>query len=98
MAIVESLYSDAIRVFGWWEQDNWSINSRPNTLMLSLVKDIIEKRVPKEPIKLTYGVLIDCGWKYGCPECYCAVGVNENAEDYTQKSDYCSECGQLLKW
>jgi hypothetical protein len=63
----------------------------------------LEKQVPKKPKILTYKLLTDSGWKYGCPNCGCAVGKNKNLgfayEEYLEPyEDYCCCCGQALDW
>lgn len=51
-----------------------------------------------KPRKMTYDVLRAEGWEYECPICKCAVGVNKNAEEYTQEDNYCPTCGTELNW
>ena len=63
----------------------------------------IEKQIPKKPKILTWQLLIDSGWKHGCPNCGCAVGVNKNLgfayEEYLEPNEsYCCSCGQALDW
>lgn len=62
------------------------------------ILEALEKQIPKKPNKMTYKLLVDDGWEYACPTCGRAVGINRNNTDYTQESDYCSECGQKLNW
>lgn len=63
----------------------------------------LEKQMPKKPKTLTYGLLIDYGWKYGCPNCGCAVGTNNNLKfaygEYLEPyENNCCSCGQALDW
>ena len=69
----------------------------------SLVVSALEKQIPKKPKILTYKPLIDSGWKYGCPNCECAVGVNKHIkfayEEYLEPyENCCPTCGQALDW
>lgn len=59
---------------------------------------VTEKYTPTKPNETTYKVFIDNGWKYECPNCRCAVGVNNKAVEYTQEDTYCPSCGQKLDW
>jgi rRNA maturation endonuclease Nob1 len=58
----------------------------------------LKKKIAKKPKKMTHPLLKVDGWEYECLACGCAVGENKNAEDYTQKDDYCPSCGQKLNW
>lgn len=63
----------------------------------------IEKQIPKKPKILTYQLLIDSGWKHGCPNCGCAVGINKNlgfayGEYLEPYESCCCSCGQALDW
>lgn len=63
----------------------------------------LEKQIPKKPKTLNYGLLIEYGWKYECPNCGCAVGNNKNlafayGEYLNPYEDYCCSCGQALDW
>lgn len=63
----------------------------------------LEKQIPKKPKTLNYGLLIEYGWKYGCPNCGCTVGDNKNlafayGEYLEPYEDYCCSCGQALDW
>ena len=58
----------------------------------------LEKQIAKKPILLTYLPLIQSGWKYACPSCKLAVGVNSYSFDYTDEDEYCPSCGQKLNW
>lgn len=66
-------------------------------------KEALEKQMPKKPKKLTYKLLIDSGWKYECPNCGCAIGVNKNlmfayGEYLEPYENNCCSCGQALDW
>ena len=55
----------------------------------------LKKQIPKKPI--------DAGWKHGCPNCGCAVGVNKHLgfaySEYLEPNEsYCCSCGQALDW
>ena len=63
-----------------------------------LLQELVDKATPKKPIKLDYKLLLDEGWRYECPICKCAIGINTNAFDYTQEEGYCPTCGQALDW
>lgn len=65
---------------------------------LDLAIKVLEKNTPKKPILLTHLPLIQSGWKYGCPSCKLAVGVNSYSFDYTDEDEYCPSCGQKLNW
>lgn len=76
-----------------------------NRLCASLkkAKNALEKQMPKKPKTLNYGLLIEYGWKYECPNCGCAVGDNKNldfayGEYLNPYDDYCCGCGQALDW
>ena len=63
----------------------------------------LEKQIPKKPKTLTYKLLVDSGWEYGCPNCGCAIGENKNLKfAYTEYLEpyesYCCSCGQKLDW
>lgn len=65
--------------------------------------DALQKQIPKKPKLLSYGLLIDSGWKHECPNCKCAVGKNEYLEfaygEYLEPyEDYCPQCGQAIDW
>lgn len=69
----------------------------------TVLKKLIEKQIPKKPKILTWQLLIDSGWKHGCPNCGCAVGINKNLgfayEEYLEPNEsYCCSCGQALDW
>lgn len=66
--------------------------------MLNIIEELLEKNTPKKPILLTHSPLIQSGWKYGCPSCKLAVGVNSYSFDYTDEDEYCPSCGQKLNW
>ena len=61
-------------------------------------KELEDKATPKKPNKLTYKLLLDDGWKYECPRCKCAIGINPNALDYTQDESFCPTCSQAIDW
>jgi len=65
---------------------------------LEIAKEALEKQIPKKPEKLTYKLLIDDGWMYGCPTCGCACGENKYHPDVTKGDIYCTQCGQMLDW
>ena len=74
---------DAIKQFKEWEGSGWSKSETPNSMALVTAISALEKQIPKEPIKVSKG-----GEEYsGCPRCGKFVF-----------GDYCSECGQALKW
>lgn len=80
-----------------WADDNKSVQA------IKVAKECIEKQIPKKPKTLTYGLLIDCGWKYECPNCGCAVGANNNVKfaygEYLEPyENNCCCCGQALDW
>ena len=58
----------------------------------------LEKQVPIKPNLVTYVPLKSVGWKYCCPSCNYAVGINSNSFDYTEEDNYCGGCGQKLDW
>jgi hypothetical protein len=63
----------------------------------------LEKQIPKKPKILTWQLLIDAGWKHGCPNCGCAVGINKHLgfayEEYLEPNEsFCCSCGQALGW
>lgn len=48
---------------------------------------------------MNYKPLVDFGWEYACAICGCAVGENQHDDgEFTQKDDYCANCGQRLDW
>ena len=70
---------------------------------VKIVIEALEKQIPKKPKTLTYGLLIDYGWKYECPNCGCAIGVNKNlmfayGEYLEPYENNCCSCGQALDW
>lgn len=65
---------------------------------IKLIQELVDKAIPKKPIKLTYKLLLDDGWSYECPRCKCAIGINTKAIDYTQEEGYCPTCGQAIDW
>ena len=72
-------------------------------LMKSVLQKLIEKQIPKKPIRLTYKPLTDFGWEYGCPACGCAVGENKRLSfaynEYLEPHEnHCPTCGQALDW
>ena len=74
-----------------------------NAELHKMIDLAIEKQIPKMPKILTWKLLIDSGWKYGCPNCGCAVGINKNLgfayEEYLEPNEsYCCSCGQALDW
>ena len=61
------------------------------------------KQIPKKPNILTWQLLINAGWKHGCPNCGCAVGMNKHLsfayEEYLEPNEsFCCSCGQALDW
>jgi rubrerythrin len=78
--------------------DNSIFNTKKWVEYTDDVEEVLEKQFPKKPNEMTYRPLRDIGWKYGCPSCKCAVGINNNAIDYTQEDEYCPSCGQRLEW
>ena len=65
--------------------------------------EALRKQIPKKPKTLNYGLLIEYGWKYECPNCGCAIGDNKNlafayGEYLEPYEDYCCSCGQALDW
>ena len=62
------------------------------------LQELVDRATPKKPIKLDYKLLLDEGWRYECPICKCAIGINTNAFDYTQEEGYCPTCGQAIDW
>ena len=73
------------------------------TEALQIAIKTLEKQIPKKPKTLNYGLLIEYGWKYECPNCGCAVGDNKNlafayGEYLNLYEDYCCNCGQALDW
>jgi predicted RNA-binding Zn-ribbon protein involved in translation (DUF1610 family) len=67
------------------------------------IVNAIEKQIPKKPRLLSYGLLIDSGWRHECPNCKCAIGKNEYLEfaygEYLEPyEDYCPQCGQAIDW
>lgn len=69
-----------------------------NDVNIKLLKELVDKATPKKPNKLTYKLLLDDGWKYECPRCKCAIGINTNAFDYTQEESFCPTCSQAIDW
>lgn len=70
---------------------------------LETAKSALEKQIPKKPKILTWQPLIDAGWKHGCPNCGCAVGINKHLgfayEEYLEPNEsFCCSCGQALDW
>ena len=68
-----------------------------------VVKQALEKQIPKKPEILNYIPLLNSGWKYQCPNCGCAVGKNKNLEfayeEYLEPyQSNCMSCGQALDW
>lgn len=61
-------------------------------------KELEDKARPKKPNKLTYKLLLDEGWKYECPTCKCAIGINDNASDYMNEDSFCPTCSQAIDW
>ena len=59
---------------------------------------VLARDIPKKPKKLTYKLLLDAGWIYGCPNCGCACGENKFHPEVTQDDMYCTQCGQALDW
>jgi hypothetical protein len=79
------------------------LKNEENREALSLMGIALEKQIPKKPKTLNYGLLIEYGWKYECPNCRCAVGDNKNlafayGEYLEPYEDYCCSCGQALDW
>ena len=77
--------------------------TKAETRYIPKIKAALEKQIPKMPKILTWKLLIDSGWKYGCPNCGCAVGINKNLgfayEEYLEPNEsYCCSCGQALDW
>jgi hypothetical protein len=86
---------------------NWNGSGQYTSDELTEAKRIVceatEKQIPKKPKTLNYGLLIEYGWKYECPNCGCAVGDNKNldfayGEYLNPYDDYCCGCGQALDW
>lgn len=65
---------------------------------LEMARDALEKQIPMKPKKLTYKLLLDAGWIYGCPSCGCACGENRYHPEVTQDDMFCTQCGQMLDW
>ena len=66
-----------------WEEDEQFVKVLVPKYMIDETIEFLEKQIPKEPIKVSKG-----GEEYsGCPRCGKFVF-----------GDYCSECGQALKW
>lgn len=66
--------------------------------VMQVTIEALEKQIPKNVQKLESKILIADGWQYQCPQCKCAVGVNQHAEEQTQEDNYCPTCGQALDW
>lgn len=62
------------------------------------LQELVDKATPKKPNKLTYKLLLDEGWKYECPTCKCAIGINDNASDYMNEDSFCPTCSQAIDW
>lgn len=54
------------------------------------------KQKPKKILPLTYGLLLEDGWRHKCPNCGCAVGENIYHPDVTKDYEFCSMCGQAI--
>lgn len=64
-----------------------------------MAKAALEKQISKKPKKMNYKPLVDFGWEYACAICGCAVGENQHDDgEFTQKDDYCPNCGQAIDW
>lgn len=67
-------------------------------VLLDTAIEVLEKQIPKKPKNLTWELLLEAGWVYGCPSCGCAVGKNKYHSAVTQEDEYCPTCGQKLEW
>ena len=67
-------------------------------IILNRLAELEGKLQSKKPQPLKYKPLLEIGWKYSCPSCGCAIGMNSNCIDYTQEDVYCPTCGQRLDW
>lgn len=66
--------------------------------LFKTIKVALEKQNSKKPKVLNYQPLLDAGWRYGCPECNCAVGENIHHSEVTNNEQFCCNCGQSLDW
>ena len=65
---------------------------------LELALEALENQIAKKPKKLSYEPLIKHGWKYECPECGKAIGLNSVGFDFTDEDPFCPSCGQKIDW
>lgn len=77
--------------------DNTIFNTKKWVEYTEEVKVAIERDILKKPVVMTYELLIKDGWKFACPYCGSAVGIN-NRYELADKDPYCSQCGQRLDW
>lgn len=85
-----------------------ALNTLDETVIRNLelkivLSEAIKKQIPQKPRLLSYGLLIDSGWKHECPNCRCAIGKNKYLEfaygEYLEPyEDYCPLCGQAIDW
>ena len=89
---------EALKQFKEWNESGWSKSETPSSEALILAIQALGKQVPKKPKKLSYEPLIKHGWKYECPECTKAIGLNSVGFDYTDEDPFCPSCGQRIGW
>lgn len=51
----------------------------------------LDKRIPKEPRIIEYGVIL-------CPVCKKIVGRRVSPDIFERKDDFCCHCGQAINW
>lgn len=61
-----------------------------------IIKEALERKIPKKPNQLTYEPLLKDGWRYECPSCKGAVGENIYHPEVTENEIFCCSCGQAL--
>lgn len=66
-----------------------------------ILRELVEKSIPKQVKKATRGEYEETGYTHVCPTCGQFVGTKLQScgiQYGIEENDYCCSCGQKLKW